>query len=55
VWEVLIGGLYNQGVYTPPLCPLAGKTVVPEPATLLMLAGGVLGLLMWRWRKRRSS
>jgi hypothetical protein len=28
-------------------------TIVPEPSTLLLLAGGLVGLLAYAWRKRK--
>ncbi|MCY2950485.1 MAG: PEP-CTERM sorting domain-containing protein, partial [Planctomycetota bacterium] len=32
----------------------AGFTVVPEPGTLVLLAAGLVALLAYAWRRRRS-
>ncbi len=49
---VLATGLFNAGVYGA-VAPAAGPVVVPEPGTLVLLAGAVLGLLLW-WRRRAT-
>jgi hypothetical protein len=33
--------------------PSAGVAPVPEPATLLLAAAGLVGLLVCTWRKRK--
>ena len=48
--------LWYSHLNLPPLAaalPAAGVTAVPEPATLALLAAGLLGLLARAWRKRR--
>jgi autotransporter-associated beta strand protein len=42
----------NFGVSFPTGAPLAGAAV-PEPGTLALLAGGLIGLLACAWRKRK--
>ena len=32
-----------------------GVQIVPEPSTLALLAAGVIGFLMYAWRKRRAA
>ena len=57
---------YNQGPIVPgilvgvldakaiQMLTAAGFTVVPEPSTLVLLTAGLLGLLCYAWRRRRS-
>jgi hypothetical protein len=44
---------FSDGVYTAWLDSTSGVTTVPEPGTLALLAGGLLGLIAYAWRKRK--
>ena len=53
LWATFVtSGLYNTGIYTGKRATTG--VAVPEPGTVAMLPCGVLGLLLWRWRKRRN-
>lgn len=43
----LIGSVERQGDFTVP------GSVIPEPASLFLMASGLVGLLCYAWRKRR--
>jgi len=45
------GGLDARAIQ---MLTAAGFTVVPEPSTLVLLTAGLLGLLCYAWRRRRS-
>ncbi len=52
---VLATGFFGQGDYMAAAPAAAGLVAVPEPATLVLLASGVLGLLLNMWRRRKLS
>ncbi len=48
---ILATGLFGAGTYAAG----AGLAAVPEPATIVLLASGMLGLLLVLWRRRKRA
>jgi hypothetical protein len=49
-WTVMLAGEGDAGGWGR---DLGGPVIVPEPGTLALLAGGLLGLLCYAWRRRK--
>jgi hypothetical protein len=51
IWKLKVGSSLNLSELS---TGGTGLSIVPEPGTLVLLATGLLGLLCYAWRRRRS-